>query len=476
MFEDTVSQENFSPVQQPSAMFPVGRGSGARVRQTDKMSDVSPQCFGRGRAFFNAEIDHAHMSDSAIGASGSPAACSTPFTHANADHVITAESLGGIISDLAQKIGQSISASLNLAQQPNQMQSKSVVQHSSECVDASNLKVIVQHDVTPPPFFRGDQNDSFTVHEWEDMMYSYLNRKKCTDDTEASEFIMSRLAGKARDVVKVSLRSFPVQMASLLPSTVFDILKRNFSELTYSNMPMADFYNTLPKTDESPMDYWIRLNKAIDVADECLRRRNKCVEDPAAEAVMMFVSHCPDPGLALSFQFKPAEQWSAAEVQERLDCHCRTPKRASARTPRYLPVSACHQSTVTVSDDPVPNSRKQPELSSGQSPCPNSQLNPDAFPFTPKDSMQQLVGMMDKVLSLCTASLSPSHPGGTIRTSDPKSNVSSTCRVCRSKEHTTYSHCMRHRLCRNCLKPGHFKSNCPEAGGLEPLSPTTQLN
>ncbi len=64
------------------------------------------------------------MSDSAIGASGSPAACSTPFTHANADHVITAESLGGIISDLAQKIGQSISASLNLAQQPSQMQSK----------------------------------------------------------------------------------------------------------------------------------------------------------------------------------------------------------------------------------------------------------------------------------------------------------------------------------------------------------------
>lgn len=71
------------------------------------------------------------------------------------------------------------------------------------------------------------------------------------------------------------------------------------------------------------MDYWIRLNKAIDVADECLRRRNKSVEDPAAEAVMIFISHCPDPNLAMSFQFKPAEQWSAAEVQERLDSHQR---------------------------------------------------------------------------------------------------------------------------------------------------------
>ncbi|KAL1268797.1 hypothetical protein QQF64_034160 [Cirrhinus molitorella] len=65
------------------------------------------------------------------------------------------------------------------------------------------------------------------------------------------------------------------------------------------------------------------------------RARNKCVEDPAAaEAVMMFVSHCPDPGLALSFQFKPAEQWTAAE------------------------------NTIMVSDDPAPNIPKQIELSS----------------------------------------------------------------------------------------------------------------
>ncbi|KAL1246737.1 hypothetical protein QQF64_034332 [Cirrhinus molitorella] len=200
------------------------------------------------------------------------------------------------------------------------------------------------------------------------------------------------LAGKARDVVKVSLRSFPGPTAAVLPSTVFDILKRNFSELTYSTMPMANFYNTLPQANESPMDYWIRLNKSIDVADECLRRRNKCVEDPAAEAVMMFVSHCPDPGFALSFQFKPAEQWTAAE------------------------------NAVTVSDDTAPNIPKQIELSSGQSPCSNGQLNPNASPFIPNASMQQLVGMMDKVLSLCTASLS-SNPGRTVRTSDLKSSV-----------------------------------------------------
>lgn len=60
------------------------------------------------------------------------------------------------------------------------------------------------------------------------------------------------------------------------------------------------------------MDYWIRLNKSIDVADEYLRRRDKSVEDSSAEVAMMFIHHCPDPTLAMSFQLKAPEQWTAA--------------------------------------------------------------------------------------------------------------------------------------------------------------------
>lgn len=273
MFEDTISQDNFSPIRQPGAAFSVGRGRGNIVHRTENLSEISPQCFGRGRLSFNAETDQAHAPDSGIGASVGPAARSTPFACPDTGRVIT-ESLGGIISDLSQKIGESISTSLNLTQQTALMQPTSNVQHSSGCVDASKLEVIVQRDVAPPPFFRGDKSDSFTVHEWEDMMRAYLNTRKCVDDAEIYEVILARLAGKARDVVKVSLRSFPGPAATVLSSRVFDILKRNFSESTYSNMPMADFYNTLPKVDESPMDYWVRLNKAIDVADECLRGRN----------------------------------------------------------------------------------------------------------------------------------------------------------------------------------------------------------
>ncbi|KAJ8373064.1 hypothetical protein AAFF_G00271920 [Aldrovandia affinis] len=190
------------------------------------------------------------------------------------------------------------------------------------------------------------------------MMKSYMNRVACSSDSERSDLIMSRLAGRARDVVKVSLRSCPRVSPAELPTTIVDILKRNFSEITFSSMPMKDFYATMPRDSESVMDYWIRLNKAIDVADECLRRRGKGVEDPSAEVVMMFICHCPDPGLAVYFQFKPVELWTAAEVQERLDGHVRSLRSTAACAQHAVNISTCtHESTV-----PAPHCGMQHQL------------------------------------------------------------------------------------------------------------------
>lgn len=93
MFEDTVSQDNFSPVQQPSTMSSAGRGM---QFCTERMFDVSPQCFGRGRTFLNVESDHVHTSDSGIGTSSMPAACSTPCMCSNTGNVVVPESLGGL--------------------------------------------------------------------------------------------------------------------------------------------------------------------------------------------------------------------------------------------------------------------------------------------------------------------------------------------------------------------------------------------
>lgn len=190
---------------------------------------------------------------------------------------------------------------------------------------------------------------------------------------------------------------------------------------------------------------------------------------------MMFISHCPDPSLAMSFQFKPAEKWSDAEVQERLDGHQRDLKRVFSRMQHTMSLSACNQCTVMSCPNSVSSSPQQPVSMLAQSQLPVSHLNPNAVPFSPDTSLQHMVGMMDRVLSLCTASLTSSqfHAG---QASDFKTNLSSACRVYRSKEHTTYSHCRRQRLCRHCLSPGHFKNDCPKAASPATPSDTAQLN
>ncbi|RXN22067.1 interleukin-1 receptor accessory -like 1-A isoform X3 [Labeo rohita] len=92
--------------------------------------------------------------------------------------------------------------------------------------------------------------------------------------------MMSRLGGRARDIIKVTLRSNPSLKPGEDPRVITDILKQHFSELTYSAMPLADFYSTLPTVGENAMDYWIRLNKAVDVAEDCLKRQGRNLEDP----------------------------------------------------------------------------------------------------------------------------------------------------------------------------------------------------
>ncbi|XP_066497033.1 uncharacterized protein [Hoplias malabaricus] len=264
-----------------------------------------------------------------------PAAVSTPISHEVSQppsQIISTDVLSSVMADLAKQISDSITASIQTMHQHTDSHPRSQSQQSQSFIDASKLNITVQSDVEPPPFFRGDGTDNLSVHEWEDMMMNYLRRVNYAKD-EIGEFIISRLTGKAKDMVKVSLRSNTL-LNSSSPTSIFDILKRHFSELTYSNMPMRDFYNTIPMAGESVMEYWIRLNKAIDVADECLKRRGKSVEDPSAEVVMMFISHCPDPNLALSFSFKSAEKWTAAEVQERLDDHQRDIRKGTAHAPR----------------------------------------------------------------------------------------------------------------------------------------------
>lgn len=426
--------------------------------------------FGRGcKIGSDAEASYQRVGQSAL----DPVAFSTPLTHVIKNtHVTYTDIVDSPTARLAEQAHDSTSAMHNV---PSNHSSPVHAPQtcSGGCLDTSRLNVVVQSDVKPPPFFRGDHADTCTVHEWEDLMQSYLRRRKCST-ADMYDAITSRLMGKARDIVKVSLRSNPDIDPYSHPAAVFDILKKNFSELPYSGMPMADFYSTLPKTDESALDYWVRLNKAIDVADECLRRRGRCVEDMSAEVVMMFVTHCPDPHLSLSFKSKPASKWSASEVQERLDDHQRDLRRRppvcqhspSTRSPGYV---AFTQSTAQFD-----NSNVQPEAT--LHPVLHQPPAAVALPVNRAEeepSMREVVSMLNKVITLCSVPQSVSHhrqPQQRQQLSQPP--VSSPCRVCSSTDHSTFSHCRLLKLCRHCFQPGHFKSSCP--GVTRPAAASAQ--
>ena len=139
------------------------------------------------------------------------------------------------------------------------------------------------------------------------MMDLYLMRKNVRLN-ECSDEILSRLMGRAKDVVKIALRSDPTLNHIRRPELIYDILKQHFSEVSYSSVPLADFYGTVPKRNECPIDYWVRLNKAADAADECLRRRQgRRMENLSGEVALMFIRNCPDPNLACVFKSRAAE-------------------------------------------------------------------------------------------------------------------------------------------------------------------------
>ena len=106
------------------------------------------------------------------------------------------------------------------------------------------------------------------------MMMVYL-KKKGVPAAEQAEEVLSKLSGRARDVVKVGVRSRPHISLSGGPEPIFEILKQHFSETVTSGMPLADFYATLPKEGKDPFDYWLRLNRAMDMTQDCLKRQNK---------------------------------------------------------------------------------------------------------------------------------------------------------------------------------------------------------
>lgn len=366
--------------------------------------------------------------------------------------------LSSLITQLAQQIGQSISDQLKKSSERNECpdsQKQSIemsqVLMESPSLNLTGMKLVMKPDVKAPPCFRGDGSDKFSIHEWEELMAVYL-KKKGVPLIEQADEIMSNLMGRAKDVIKIALRSNPSLNPETNPRIITDILKQHFSESTYSSMPLADFYGTLPVAGENAMEYWIRLNKAVDVADECLRRQGRSIEEPTREVTQMFVKHCPDQSLSTILRFKSADRWTAAEIQERLDEY-QAEKRAQMKTqsnrPAFAKTVAANVQMPNLDDE---TSGNEPKVSAGQGGLP---VTPSVQ--TSDSCTQSLIDLLDRVLKQNMQS--PSAPVNSFRRGNVSRNF---CKVCRGTDHSTVAHCRRDGLCLFCFEHGHRKRECPK--------------
>ncbi|KAK0142420.1 hypothetical protein N1851_019864 [Merluccius polli] len=306
--------------------------------------------------------------------------------------------LGLLITQLAEKLGESITAQLQADRTAN---STSTPQPTETTLP--NVSVVLQSAAKEPPLFRGDGSDKFTVGEWENLMTLYLKRRAIPVHEQSQE-ILAKLMGKAGDVVRVKLRNTSINHVTH-PHVIFDTLKQHFSELSYSSMPLADFYNTLPTPGEDAMEYWVRLNKTVDVADECLKRQGRSIDDPGHEVSMMFIKHCPDQSLYSVFKFKSADKWSTCEIQDRLDEHMQDKKTRTAAARPLKPSVVEHRAHSCH----VPMLEEAPFLDTA------APAIPPPAPLTTacvnNDCMKGLVNLLDRLVTVHTQSAcQPRHP------------------------------------------------------------------
>lgn len=406
--------------------------------------------FGVGRGFFNP-LSVSRTPGQRGMTLDTPQFTSTRVSHAVSGQVDQKEDLGSLITQLAEKLGESIRAQL----QPSVTAQRTDIPTNTADATLPSVSVVMHSDPKEPPIFRGDGSDKFTVHEWEGLMMMYL-RKRAIPVCERSQEILARLMGKAGDVVRIKLRNNTSIDHAADPHVIFDILKQHFSELTYSSMPLAEFYNTLPTPGEDAMEYWIRLNKMVEVADECLKRQGRAIDDPQHEVSMMFIKHCPDKSLAGVFKFKSAEKWTACEIQERLDEHMLENKNKAVLLKQPLPNTAVHKLHSECQVSLATNT-------SGLHVDPPTVPSPVPLPAAPiaatvdGDCVRSLVNLLDRLVMQQTQVPANLSARATVAQSSQR-----PCRVCGSCDHSTLFHCKKENRCLKCLSPGHWKRNCPQ--------------
>ncbi|XP_043982844.1 uncharacterized protein LOC122836928 [Gambusia affinis] len=374
--------------------------------------------------------------------------------HSKSDTKSTKESL---YAEIATQIGVSIGESIAscIESRLGCGLGNSLGSASNVLSEPSLLNVIVKSDVKEPVCFRGDGCDTCSVQEWEEMLMTYL-KKKGVQTAEQADEVLSKLAGRAREIVRVGIRSKPSLSLKEGPKPIFEILKQHFSDTACSSMPLADFYATLPTLGETPFDYWLRLNRAMELTEDCLKRQNKSFAYLTKELTAMFIRHCPDSELSLIFKCKPLQQWTPADVHEKLLEHSKDQKcgpqlsAPSALSFQRQEVSPHVQQVTCSSTCATPSPTSTSVSSTG--------LNAPA----PADRLDHVIALLEKVLEGQPRQAKPPAKED-VRAHRNQTHKVMPCVICGDTAHSTYYHCRANQLCFICYAADHTRARCPRA-------------
>lgn len=437
-----------------------GRGRGVSYDRTKLTSGYRSQSVGASPSF-SASVRSAGVEQNPVSSPLGRYVQGETHTSTPSVNSDTLQQLSDMIGQIGFQIGDSI-ASRILANRAIGIGSGDVDGTSSDDRTSQlhehsfpQVNVQVKSD-REPPIFRGDDTDKYNVQEWVELMRAYIKKQKCCA-SEQTEEVMSRLMGKARDVVKIGLRSDPSLSSTQTPEVVYNMLLQYFSD-TSSCLPLADFYSTLPKHKENPVDYWIRINKAADLADEGLRRQGRKMDNIGEEVARMFVRYCPDSDLAFAFKSKPIYEWTTKEIQGRIDEYQRE-QRSSKKV--VTPQQHKSHNAVLLNNETHPdlNCHPDPEVCNNKQPFPTEPFLVHAPQLSDERILNRMMGMLEQVLDKVQkkTDFTPAPYGGRSRRGPLAEQA---CKVCRDKGHTTKSHCMSEKLCFGCFTPGHVKRNC----------------
>lgn len=369
----------------------------------------------------------------------------------------TTHQLRELIGELGSQIGESIAGRLLASQQPCSskppLANPTRAETFNATADLSKVSLIVRPDIKEPPMYRGDGTDKYSMQEWIDTVEVYLHKKDLSPSEQVEE-VLNHLLGRAKSIVKVGLKSSSSSSTPVTQETIYSILRRYFSETPGSCLPLADFYATQPTAKETPVDYWVRLNTAAEVADRHLKSQGGKMDNMDSEIAVMFIRNCPDSDLACVFKCKPISKWSLTEVQEAIDEHQREHqvKKPAANTPNAHAIRVA--TAVAVSDPPKHNA----ENTNVNTAKLTNQVKQSEVTVPESNALERVLNMLERVLERTSQPI----PAVNRAQSSPFGRPS-PCRVCGQNSHSTRSHCMKEKRCLGCLETGHQRKDCSKS-------------